>query len=64
MSGKGIVVLETRLFPDRETLQGAVDSLRPGARIERFDLAPERMDRGQWDAVVRAILAADKIITV
>ena len=64
MSGKSIVVLETRLFPDRDTLESAVESLQPGARVERFDLAPERMERGQWDAVVRAILAADKIITV
>ncbi len=64
MSGKSIVVLGTGLFPDRETVDRAIESLKPGVEIERFDLVPERMERGQWDAVVRAILTADKIITV
>lgn len=59
-----IVVLATRLFPDRETVTAAVESLKPGTEIVRIDLEPERMDRGQWDAVVREILAADKVITL
>ena len=61
---KSYVVLATGLFPDRATLERAIQSLKPDARVERFDLVSERMGRERWDAVVQAILAADEVITL
>jgi hypothetical protein len=58
------VVLATDLFPDRAPLERAIESLKPDARVDVFDLVSERMEAERWDAVVQAILAADEVITL
>lgn len=62
-----MVVLELRtgLFPDRETVRAALAALlaRQGTVMRSIDLAAQQAP-GDWDAVVAAIRAADRVVTV
>lgn len=58
-----ILELHTGLFPDAQTIAAALDLPQgePGRR--RIDLARPDMGEADWDGVLAAILAADRIIT-
>ncbi len=62
-----IVVLETALFPDRETVEAALTSLTQGPtghHLSRWDLRHGTLSAGQWDTVLDAVLAGDLVVTV
>lgn len=59
-----LVVLETGLFPDAKTLEGALSGLAKPDGISRHDLQDPGLDPAGWDRVAEAILAADKVVTV
>ncbi len=62
-----IAVLETDLFPDRETLEGALVVLEraPAAhQLSRHDLRRPKLTEHEWDVVLDAILASDVVVTV
>ncbi len=62
-----IVVLETDLFPDRQTMEAALTSLAHGPaahRLSRCDLRRGAPSEGEWDAVLDAVLAGDVVVTV
>ncbi len=61
---KRLVVLETGLFPDAATLEGALSGLDEAIGISRHDLRAPGPDPAGWDRVAEAILAADKVVTV
>mgnify|MGYP006305101125 CR=1 FL=1 len=59
-----ILALGTGLFPDRETVAAALDA-RAGDDTTTEDLtglAPD--DDAAWDRVARAILDADRVVTL
>lgn len=60
-----ILLLETGLFPDAQRVADAVDTLNGPQTVERADvagLAPD--DEDGWANVARAILSADRIVTL
>lgn len=59
-----ILQLDCGLFPDREAVLSAVLVLEGGGHsVSRIDVGGTADDVA-WDAVVREILTADKVITV
>jgi len=59
-----ILILDTGLFPDRETVSAAIAELGSDDAVERLDVTGIGADEAQWDDVVRAVLAAGKVITL
>ena len=59
-----ILILDTGLFPDRETVAAAIAELESGSGVERLDIAGIGADEAAWDGVARAVLAAGKVITI
>ena len=58
------VVLRTGLFPDRGTVEDALDALRAEVALKQIDLELAQMDQAQWDKILEEILAAERIITI
>ncbi len=59
-----ILQLECGLFPDRETVRSAVLVLEGGGHtVSRIDVGGV-VDDAAWDAVVREVMAADKVVTL
>ena len=62
-----IAVLETDLFPDKGTLEGALAVLEQAPathHLSRHDLRRPKLTEHEWDAVLDAILASDVVVTV
>lgn len=57
------VVLETGIFPDRETLAQALAALPSAHGIHRMEM-PAPSDEAGWDRLLQALLAADRIIAL
>ena len=64
MSEMDLVVLETAIFPDRETLDKAVEHLQRTHRVWRFDTAQTGNTDRDWDQALLRLLKADRIIVV
>jgi hypothetical protein len=59
-----ILQLDCGLFPDRDAVRSAVMVLEGGGdAVSRIDVGGT-VDDVAWDAVVREIMTADKVITV
>ncbi len=59
-----ILQLDCGLFPDREAVLSAVLVLEgEGRTVSRIDIGGP-VDDVAWDAVVREVMTADKVITV
>ena len=62
-----IVVLETDLFPDRQTVEEALAWLQEGSathRLSRHDLRGGMPTEREWNELLEAILASDVVVTV
>lgn len=58
-----VVVLETGIFPDRETLEEALDRISATHPVWRFECGHGRTE-AEWDLALERLLAADRIIVV
>lgn len=59
-----ILQLNTGLFPDAQTVNAALERPAETHRVEAIDLTRRDMRENDWDAAIRAILAADRIISI
>jgi hypothetical protein len=59
-----IVQLNTGLFPDAQTVIAALRQMAPTHRVEIVDIRRLDLQESDWDAVIRAILAADRIVSI
>ncbi len=59
-----VVVLETAIFPDLETLDKAIEHLQKTHRVWRFNAAQTGYTDRDWDQVLLRLLGADRIIVV
>lgn len=59
-----IVQLNTGLFPDAQTVESALRQLAGEHRVTAIDLTRREMRESDWDAAIRAILAADRVVTI
>jgi hypothetical protein len=58
-----VVVLDTGLFPEQETLTAALDDLTPAHYVYRYDLRVSRSEE-EWDQLMDEVLSADRVFTV
>lgn len=59
-----IAVLNTGLFPDRETMEDALSELEPFHNVYRYDVARTGMTDEDWDQVLDEMLSSDLVITL
>jgi hypothetical protein len=59
-----VVVLETAIFPDWETLDKAVEYLQKTHRVWRFNAAQTGNTDWDWDQALLRLLEAGRIIVV
>lgn len=59
-----IVQLNTGLFPDAQTVAAALRHMTPAHRVEVIDLRRPDMKEDAWEAAIRAILAADRVVSI
>ncbi|MEJ2347355.1 MAG: hypothetical protein P8076_08190 [Gammaproteobacteria bacterium] len=59
-----IAILETGLFPDRETVEQAVTHLLPVHNVYRYDLSDQDRSDEEWDQMLDEVLASDRVFTV
>ncbi|GAB4437994.1 MAG: hypothetical protein OHK0026_03500 [Rhodocyclaceae bacterium] len=59
-----ILELHTGLFPDERTVRAALACLEPQHPVARIDLSRPLAGDEAWDAVLAAILASDRIVTI
>ncbi|MBZ0092555.1 MAG: hypothetical protein K8F27_10075 [Sulfuricellaceae bacterium] len=64
MNGMNVVVLDTAIFPDRETLERAVEHLQKTHRVWCFDASRTGNTDRDWDQALLRLLDADRIIVV
>lgn len=64
MNGMEVVVLDTAIFPDRETLDKAIEHLQKTQRVWRFDAAHTGNSDRDWDQALLRLLEAGRIIVV
>ncbi|MHB1175155.1 MAG: hypothetical protein ACYCZJ_08535 [Sulfuriferula sp.] len=64
MNAMDIVVLETGIFPDRETLTQVVEHLQKTHHVWRFNATPTGNTDRDWDQALLRLLGADRIIVV
>ena len=58
-----IFVLNTGLFPEKGVLEDALAQLGPDHEVLRHDAEAEGTD-DDWDRAVRALLSADRVMTL
>ena len=58
-----ILVLDSGLFPDRETIEAALTELAAGHQVSRLDLTASAMIETDWDRTLTEILQAGLIVT-
>jgi hypothetical protein len=61
--GSELLVLETRLFPDADTVLQALAAL-PDGRVKREAVDAGSMTEAEWDRLLQRLLQADKVITL
>jgi hypothetical protein len=61
--GSELLVLETRLFPDADTVLQALAAL-PEGRVKREAVDAGSMTEAEWDRLLQRLLQADKVITL
>ncbi len=59
-----ITVLNTGLFPDRETMEGALSELEAFHSVCRCDATRTLMSDEQWNQVLDAMLTSDVVVTL
>lgn len=59
-----IAVLNTGLFPDRETMQDALSELEPFHKVWQRTAMTAEMTDEHWDQLLDELLASDLIITL
>ena len=59
-----ILMLNTGLFPDQETVLATEEHLGQNNSITHFDISTATQDDPAWDQLAIAILASDQIITL
>ena len=59
-----ILQLNTGLFPDAQTVMSALQVPAGPDRITTIDLTRRDLRESDWDAVIQAILTADRIISI
>lgn len=64
MSEMDVVVLDTAIFPDRETLDKAINHLQKTHQVWRFNAAQTGNTDRDWDQALVRLLGADRIIVV
>lgn len=64
MNGMDVVVLDTAIFPDRETLDKAIEHLQKTQCVWRFDAAHTGNSDRDWDQALLRLLEAGRIIVV
>jgi hypothetical protein len=62
--GVALLVLNSGLFPDTETIQEALVQLRGTYRVEHRDLTDPAMSPEAWDRLLGEILRSEKVITL
>ena len=62
-SDNKILVLETNLFPDRKTLDCALQSIT-SSNIRTVKIVPADMDRKAWADLLREIMGADVLLAL
>ena len=61
---KPLLVLQTGLFPDAETLEAAIKRRMQETDVRRHDLTRPALGDSAWDTIVADILSAGEIITI
>lgn len=59
-----IAVVDIGLHPDRETVEAAVARLGETHEVHRFEVGSGGGDDALWDAVLDAVLEADRVFTL
>jgi len=59
-----VVVLQTDIFPDQETLAEAIEQLQQTHRVWHFDATQTGNAERDWDQALLRLLDADRIIVV
>lgn len=59
-----IVQLNTGLFPDAQTVTAALRRMASAHRVEVVDIRRPDMREPDWEAAIRAILAADRVVSI
>lgn len=59
-----IVQLNTGLFPDAQTVIAALRQTTATHRVDVVDIRRLDLQESDWDAAIRAILAADRIVSI
>lgn len=59
-----IVQLNTGLFPDAQTVSAALRQTTQTHLVDVIDLRRPEMKDSDWEAAIRAILAADRVVSV
>lgn len=59
-----ILQLNTGLFPDAQTVAAALRQMTQTERVSVVDITRRDLGESDWDAVIAAILAADRIISI
>jgi hypothetical protein len=58
-----ILLLNTGLFPDVQTVDAALRQMASTYLVEVIDLTRRDKRENDWDEVIQKILAADRVIT-
>jgi hypothetical protein len=61
---KQVLVINTDLYPDKENVKAALETLKADADIKWIDLPPSQTSEAFWDSLVEDLLAADRIISI
>jgi len=59
-----IVVLDTDLFPDRQTVESAFRGLEADHEVRHIDVATRELDDHGWDRILTEILDAERVIAI
>lgn len=59
-----IAILDSGLFPDRTTMDEAVNYFEPHYNFYRWDLRDPALTRDDWDQIVDELLSADRAIVI
>ncbi|MDZ7663318.1 hypothetical protein [Thiohalophilus sp.] len=59
-----IAILDSGLFPDRTTMDEAVNYFEPHYNFYRWNLTDPTLTRDDWDQIVDELLSADRAIVI